>query len=174
MPTLVFVYGTLMPGHLRWPLLEPHAVASRRAEVRGLLFDTGRGWPAARFNEPLGAHPIPHPRIGTIAGAGTGAGTTAARVPGWLVELVDSAAAEVLALLDEVEDATVDHRAGWPPVGGPPDGGRVRPARPAAGPGEYRRIRVRTEVTEEAWAYETLSVHETWSLVAAWADQSER
>ena len=46
-PTAIFVYDTLMPGHLRWGLVEPHAVVHRPATVPGRLFDTGLGWPAA-------------------------------------------------------------------------------------------------------------------------------
>jgi gamma-glutamylcyclotransferase (GGCT)/AIG2-like uncharacterized protein YtfP len=75
----VFVYGTLMPGHLRWPLLGPHARAWREAEVPGTLYDTGHGYPAATFRE----------------------GTTA--VPGWLVDLRPGIDADVLRELDEVE-----------------------------------------------------------------------
>ena len=45
-PTSVFVYGTLMPGHLRWEVLAPHAAEHRPASVDGVLWDTGRGWPA--------------------------------------------------------------------------------------------------------------------------------
>jgi gamma-glutamylcyclotransferase (GGCT)/AIG2-like uncharacterized protein YtfP len=52
---VLFVYGTLMPGHLRWPLLEPFVVDHHRASVVGRLFDTGHGYPAARFGtgEPI-------------------------------------------------------------------------------------------------------------------------
>jgi gamma-glutamylcyclotransferase (GGCT)/AIG2-like uncharacterized protein YtfP len=48
-PPPLFVYGTLMPGHLRWAVLEPHAVSWRPAAVEGQLYDTGQGWPAAVF-----------------------------------------------------------------------------------------------------------------------------
>jgi len=44
--TLVFVYGTLMPGHVRWPVLAPFvACQPQRDRVRGLLVDTGAGYP---------------------------------------------------------------------------------------------------------------------------------
>ncbi|HRW36576.1 MAG: gamma-glutamylcyclotransferase [Acidimicrobiales bacterium] len=48
-PDLLFVYGTLMPGHLRWGMLEGSASAWGPASVPGELWDTGHGWPAARF-----------------------------------------------------------------------------------------------------------------------------
>ena len=80
----MFVYGTLMPGRLRWPLLEPHAVGHRDATVHGLLYDTGLGWPAAVFDDE-----------------------SAATVPGVLVELPEDHLDELLAELDLVEG--VDH-----------------------------------------------------------------
>ncbi len=100
-PAAVFVYGTLMPGHLRWPLLEPHAVSHRPAAVPGHLYDTGRGWPAATVD----------PAAATV-------------VPGVLVRLRPEGAAEVLDVLDEVEGVahglyvrfavhTVDGEAAW-------------------------------------------------------------
>lgn len=51
---LLFVYGTLMPGHLRWPMLERWALEWGEAEVGGTLWDTGAGWPAARFASVVG------------------------------------------------------------------------------------------------------------------------
>ena len=79
MPDAVFVYGTLLPGHLRWPLLAPFAADHVAASVPGRLFDTGRGWPAARFTE--GGGEVPGRRIAVAA--------------------VDTP--QVLAMLDEVE-----------------------------------------------------------------------
>lgn len=75
----LFVYGTLMPGHLRWPVIEPHALGWRPTAVEGRIYDTGRGWPAAVFEpgEPL--------------------------VRGWAIDLVAEVAPTVLAHLDEVE-----------------------------------------------------------------------
>lgn len=78
----VFVYGTLMPGRLRWELLAPFATGEVATTVPGVLYDTGRGWPAASFEQH---------------------GSGDARVPGWLVEVLPDAAAAVLAVLDEVE-----------------------------------------------------------------------
>ena len=48
-PPRLFVYGTLQPGRLRWPFLEPFALAHRPATVAGRLYDSGKGWPAAVF-----------------------------------------------------------------------------------------------------------------------------
>lgn len=76
----LFVYGTLMPGHLRWPVLEPHALSWRPAAVEGRLYDSGEGWPTARFG--------PGPDL----------------VRGWAVDLRPEVADIVLRHLDEVED----------------------------------------------------------------------
>jgi gamma-glutamylcyclotransferase (GGCT)/AIG2-like uncharacterized protein YtfP len=46
----LFTYGTLMPGRLRWPLVEADVTTSAHAVVPGRLLDTGRGWPAALFH----------------------------------------------------------------------------------------------------------------------------
>ena len=47
----LFVYGTLLPGDVRWPILEPFAVDGGVADaVRGTLFDTGLDYPAAIFD----------------------------------------------------------------------------------------------------------------------------
>ena len=45
----VFVYGTLVPGMPRWSSLEPFAEGWEEASAAGALYDTGRGFPAARF-----------------------------------------------------------------------------------------------------------------------------
>jgi gamma-glutamylcyclotransferase (GGCT)/AIG2-like uncharacterized protein YtfP len=39
-----------MPGHEAWPLIEEHAEATTPTTVRGRLFDTGAGYPAAIFD----------------------------------------------------------------------------------------------------------------------------
>ena len=50
-PTMLFVYGTLMPGDVRWPILERFVVDGGIADrVRGNLFDTGLEYPAAIFD----------------------------------------------------------------------------------------------------------------------------
>ncbi|HMS88863.1 MAG TPA: gamma-glutamylcyclotransferase [Acidimicrobiales bacterium] len=88
----LFVYGTLLPGRLRWPLLAPFAVAHRPATVRGRLFDSGRGWPVAVFDgQPGGPH-----------------GPDGPAVPGVVVELHAHRADDAIALLDEVEGVAVD------------------------------------------------------------------
>ena len=49
---VVFIYGTLLPGEERWPVLEPFAVELTASAVSGALYDTGYGYPAAVFSEP--------------------------------------------------------------------------------------------------------------------------
>jgi gamma-glutamylcyclotransferase (GGCT)/AIG2-like uncharacterized protein YtfP len=50
--THLFVYGTLRPGDVRWPILAPFVAGDGVADsVRGRVYDTGRGYPAARFDE---------------------------------------------------------------------------------------------------------------------------
>jgi gamma-glutamylcyclotransferase (GGCT)/AIG2-like uncharacterized protein YtfP len=56
----LFVYGTLMPGEARWPLLASLAVPAglERAETAGYLFRTPYGWPAAVF-DPAASSAVP-------------------------------------------------------------------------------------------------------------------
>ena len=82
MPEALFVYGTLMPGHLRWPMLEAHSISQRTTTVPGVLFDTGQGWPAAVFDAELAA------------------GTD---VPGWVVTLKTRGVADLIRALDDME-----------------------------------------------------------------------
>ena len=50
MTTRLFVYGTLAPGDDAWSVLAPWTVGEPVADaVPGVLFDTGRGYPAATF-----------------------------------------------------------------------------------------------------------------------------
>ena len=79
-PKAVFVYGTLLPGEVRWPILSTFVAegAHREAVVAGQLFDTGRGYPAAVFDVD-----------GTI--------------PGLLVTLADEHVERALQILDKVE-----------------------------------------------------------------------
>ncbi|MDH3706641.1 MAG: gamma-glutamylcyclotransferase [Acidimicrobiia bacterium] len=79
---VVFIYGTLLPGEQRWPVLEPFAVALTPAWVSGALYDTGHGYPAAVFAEP-------------------------GRIDGTLVRLDRHRLAAALAALDEAE--AVEH-----------------------------------------------------------------
>jgi gamma-glutamylcyclotransferase (GGCT)/AIG2-like uncharacterized protein YtfP len=46
----LFVYGTLQPGDVRWPILAPYVAGGGVADrVGGRVYDTGRGYPAAVF-----------------------------------------------------------------------------------------------------------------------------
>lgn len=74
----MFVYGTLAPGDVRWHLVEPFVTSRRRATAPGRVYDTGLGYPAARFDQD-----------GTIEG--------------WVYELVAGRETEALELLDIVE-----------------------------------------------------------------------
>jgi len=75
----LFVYGTLMPGGVRWQLLALYVVGGPvAATVRGALYDTGHGYPALF---PDGDRDV----------------------PGVLVTLDQERLEEALATLDEVE-----------------------------------------------------------------------
>jgi len=80
-PEAVFVYGTLMPGRSRWATLAPFAVAEaiRTDTVRGRLYRTPYGWPAA------------------VMGGAPG------RVAGVVVPLSIATADQALEILDAVE-----------------------------------------------------------------------
>jgi gamma-glutamylcyclotransferase (GGCT)/AIG2-like uncharacterized protein YtfP len=76
----VFVYGTLRPGDVRWPVLEPFTVDEGMTDsVSGELFDTGLDYPAAVFGPS-----------GTIRGH--------------TFALLEASLDRALAVLDEVED----------------------------------------------------------------------
>ena len=83
-PVRVFVYGTLQPGGEAWHLVAPHACSVDRASVRGVLWDTGLGYPALT----LDAH-------------------GSAPVPGAVVELDPDHAAQALEELDAYEGVGV-------------------------------------------------------------------
>jgi gamma-glutamylcyclotransferase (GGCT)/AIG2-like uncharacterized protein YtfP len=76
----VFCYGTLLPGEERWGFLEPFVLSHEADQVTGRLFDTGLGYPAARFDH-----------IGVIHGR--------------TFTLDPVRRDEALALLDEIEGA---------------------------------------------------------------------
>ncbi len=84
--TRVFVYGTLMPGQPRWPALAPYATAWTAATAPGRLWDTGRGYPAARFD------------------------ATGDPVPGFLVDLDPALVPDAVTLLDHIEGEGVLYR----------------------------------------------------------------
>jgi gamma-glutamylcyclotransferase (GGCT)/AIG2-like uncharacterized protein YtfP len=80
----LFVYGTLRPGQVRWRFLEPFAVGEGEDDSAiGTLFDTGNGYPAAKF----GSGGVVHGRV---------------------YELRPDRLDEALALLDEVESVVLD------------------------------------------------------------------
>ncbi|MDQ4133503.1 MAG: gamma-glutamylcyclotransferase [Actinomycetota bacterium] len=77
--TALFVYGTLMPGQLRWPVLEPYAVATQPAHTTGRLWDTGSGYPAACFDDEND------------------------HIPGVFVRIAPDRLADVILMLDGIE-----------------------------------------------------------------------
>ncbi len=83
-PPRLFVYGTLMPARLRWPILKPFVTGFRLATVPGTIYDSGEGWPVAVFADGDAA------------------------VPGVLVDLDPSQVATALPILDDVEDTATD------------------------------------------------------------------
>ena len=98
----VFVYGTLRPGDVRWPILEPFVVDGGIVDTTdGSLFDTGLDYPAAIFE-------------------------TGDTIVGRTLALLEVSLDRALHVLDEVEDV----------VGG-----------------EYTRVRIRTGLGVDAWAY---------------------
>ena len=77
--TCLFAYGTLQPGRLRWPLLEPFVARHRAAHARGRIYDSGAGWPVTVFED------------------------AADPVPGTIMELDRQRLDELLVMLDDVE-----------------------------------------------------------------------
>jgi gamma-glutamylcyclotransferase (GGCT)/AIG2-like uncharacterized protein YtfP len=82
----IFVYGTLMPGDVLWPELEPYARSWHPVTARGRLWDTGHGFPGVRFDSD------------------TESNNDSSAVPGVLVELDPGRANEAVDLLDRIED----------------------------------------------------------------------
>ena len=80
----LFAYGTLQPGRLRWPFLEPYVAGHRPAHVCGRIYDGGFGWPVMVFEG------------------------TAGLVPGTILDLDRHRLDEILVLLDDVESAATD------------------------------------------------------------------
>ena len=86
-PAVLFAYGTLLPGEPRWGFLAPFALdAGTPAAVAGWLFDTGHGYPAARF-------------------AWEASDTTAPVIHGTAFAIDPTRLAEAWHVLDEVEGA---------------------------------------------------------------------
>ena len=76
-PAHLFVYGTLMPGHKRWPAIQELIVDQWQDHVVGQLYDLGP-FPGARFDED-------------------------ARIPGWGMTPAPGTMTQMMAMLDEVE-----------------------------------------------------------------------
>jgi len=76
----VFVYGTLRPGDVRWPILEPFVVDGGIVDTTdGSLYDTGLDYPAAVFE-------------------------TGDTIVGQTLALLEASLDRALHVLDEVED----------------------------------------------------------------------
>ena len=77
----LFVYGTLRQGDVRWQFLEPFVADSGTPDcAAGALYDTGRQYPAARFDE-------------------------SGKIVGHRYRLLPERTEEALALMDQVESA---------------------------------------------------------------------
>jgi gamma-glutamylcyclotransferase (GGCT)/AIG2-like uncharacterized protein YtfP len=86
----LFVYGTLAPGYEAWPVLERWVTGMPREDsVAGVLYDTGRGYPAAVFDA-----------AGVVPGGLPG---THGVVHGYVVALDPERAQSALAALDRYE-----------------------------------------------------------------------
>ncbi len=68
-----------MPGQTRWSVLAPHVISIEPARAKGRLWDTGAGYPAARFEQ------------------------TGSDIPGVLVRVAPELLADVLLTLDRIE-----------------------------------------------------------------------
>jgi len=81
----IFLYGTLMPGEERWPALQPYAASWRPVTAEGRMWDTGRGYPAVRFD-----------RAGDLGPGGI--------VAGVLLDIRSGRLAEAVTTLDLIEE----------------------------------------------------------------------
>lgn len=52
--THMFVYGTSMPGHLRYPQIAEFVAEATPDRAEGQLYDSGAGYPVAKFGAELG------------------------------------------------------------------------------------------------------------------------
>lgn len=48
--THYFMYGTMMPGHLRYPEIDDFIRSTTRDRVEGQIFDSGASYPVAKFD----------------------------------------------------------------------------------------------------------------------------
>lgn len=118
----LFVYGTLMPGEPRWPVLQPYVASWRPGTAQGRMWDTGHGYPAVRFDrpgDPVGGHPIPGVVVDLVAGGVAEAVATLDRVEveGVLYRRVEVATSEGPAMAYEwlgSTDGMVPLATGWP------------------------------------------------------------
>ncbi|HEX2065150.1 MAG TPA: gamma-glutamylcyclotransferase family protein [Acidimicrobiales bacterium] len=115
--THIFVYGTLMPGQPRWRLLQPYAASWEPATARGRLWDTGRGYPAVRFDP--GGGPVPGSRVEVVPELASAAISAMDRVEGEgvLFRRVEVATSSGPALAYEWLGSTEDMAPlphGWP------------------------------------------------------------
>ena len=98
----LFVYGTLLPGDVRWHLLRPFVVDDGWADrVPGRLYDTGEDYPAAVFDDRTVT--TRHGSTSSAAELGDGV------VLGRTFALVEASITRCLEILDE-EEGTV---GGW-------------------------------------------------------------
>ena len=82
----VFIYGTLIPGQVRWDHLAEYVQATEPDSTAGLLYSTPYGYPAARFD---------------------GTNTLPQQIQGQLMTIRPELLDECFELLDEVESAVV-------------------------------------------------------------------
>ena len=100
MITHLFVYGTLRPGQQRWPFLAPFVIDEGQDDsVNGTLYDTGLGYPAARFDGLGNIHGRTYPlRIDRLTEA---------------LELLDRVEGAVEHLFNRVAITTSSGRQAW-------------------------------------------------------------
>ena len=85
-----------MPGQTRWSLLRPYAISWEPVTAPGRLWDTGRGYPAVRFD------------------------SDGAPLPGFLVQLAPELTAAAMSAMDRVEgDGVLFRRVEVVTSGGP-------------------------------------------------------
>lgn len=95
----LFAYGTLLPGEVRWGFLAPFVLDHGSDDtVRGDLFDTGQGFPAAVFASAAvtGGGGAGDERDGVVCGR---------VVHGRVFRFAEADGDEALRVLDDVEGA---------------------------------------------------------------------
>jgi gamma-glutamylcyclotransferase (GGCT)/AIG2-like uncharacterized protein YtfP len=91
----LFVYGTLLPGEERWPLLQRFVMDQGVDDhVPGVLYDTGLGYPTAVFNQSSSPPPtLAHQPVGHCS-----------PVIGRTFALLEHSMGQAFELLDAEED----------------------------------------------------------------------